>query len=53
MIFSADECDMLRDIIRRKDIERTVYSGLDTVPLAYRNSIDCHLLLDIMRCEAM
>jgi hypothetical protein len=44
---------MLREVIRRKEIERTVYSGLDTVPLAYRNNIDCHLQIDVMRCEAM
>ncbi|MBR6214335.1 MAG: hypothetical protein IKQ67_06820 [Candidatus Methanomethylophilaceae archaeon] len=53
MIYSSAERIAIRDILERKEFERIVYSGMDSLPIAVKSSFDCEFELDIQRCNAM
>jgi len=53
MIFSNEECQMLLQVEYRKTLERSIYSTMDALPLAFKSAMDCQLELDIARCNAM
>ena len=53
MIYTKDECDLLKDTIERKQIERSVYGSIEAFPPSFRSAMECQMDLDIMKCEAM
>jgi hypothetical protein len=53
MIYSVEECGIILKILKRKELERTIFTTLETLPLSFRSAMDCQLSLDIKRCEAM
>ncbi len=52
MIYSRQECDIIGDILNRKEMERTIYASMD-LPVSLKNVIDDHFELDIDRCNSM
>ena len=53
MIYSQEECGVISDVLRRKELERSIYSSMDGMSPSLRSAIDCQLDLDIQRCGAM
>jgi len=53
LIYTIEECDAIRNIKERKELERSIYSSMDSLPIAVRTSMDCQFELDIQRCDSM
>ncbi|AMK13805.1 hypothetical protein AUP07_0756 [methanogenic archaeon mixed culture ISO4-G1] len=53
MIYSNPECNQIKRVIRRKEMEKVVYSSMEQLPIAVRTSMEAQLDLDIRRCHAM
>lgn len=53
MIYSSSECNKIKRIITRKEMEKVIYSSLEQLPIAFRTSMEAQLDLDIRRCRAM
>ncbi len=53
MIYNAEECEAISDIRQRKELERSVYSSMDALPITVKSLVDSQLELDINRCDSM
>ena len=53
MIFSAEESSIIQDVLQRKQLELSIYSSMESLPILMRTAISSQLELDIQRCESL
>jgi len=53
MIYSMEECNIIKSILHRKELERSIYSAMESLSLSFKSAMDCQLELDIQRCHSM
>lgn len=53
MFYTEEDCNLLLKTIERKQLERSIYNSIESLPIAVGSAMDCQMDLDIQRCRAM
>ena len=53
MIYSTEECTVIQDVLLRKELEKSIYSSMESLSISLKSAVGSQLELDIHRCNAM